>query len=95
MHYNWIIRQEAMDGHCDRAEALLNGFFEDPRAARPDVSSFNALLEGLVSSLNPGGQRGGVQGGGEAVFEGRALGVVVEAAILAEASLLSWTDLAQ
>lgn len=43
-----------MGGHCERAEALLSGFFEDPRAVRPDVSSFNALLEGLVTSLNPG-----------------------------------------
>lgn len=51
VHYNFIIRAQALAGCLQRAMDLLE--LPDFRDAPPDVASYNALLEGVVANIQP------------------------------------------
>lgn len=64
-HYDPLLRMEAARGSLPAARAMLAAMAADARFAPPTVSSYNALLKGLVSALQPvaaPGEEGVVEG---------------------------------
>ncbi len=83
-HYDPLLRMEAARGSLPAARAMLAAVAADPRFAPPTVSSYNALLKGLVSALQPvaaPGEEGVVEGmkGGRVAMSAEEVEVAVTA----------------